>query len=127
MRACKVMLSTKTDGVDNEIVRDGEFEIFPRAANIIYREDHALVKMSLFGEKSEIVREGDYTLSLSLESGKTTKGSIGIGGSAGDILTETQSIEYKIAEDFVVALLVYDLIIGEERQSTEVRLLAKAN
>ena len=125
MRACNVMLSTKTDGVGNETIRDGEIEIFPRAANLIYRDDNAIVKLSLHGERVEVCREGDYTLSLFLQNGKTTEGEIGIGGNSGKILTKTHAIDYKITEDYVVARLRYDLLIGTERQEMELSLLAK--
>ena len=125
MQTCQVMLSTKADGVGNEIIRDGEIEIFPRAANLVYSEENAIIKLSLYGEQADVLREGDYTLSLFLKSGKTTKGKIGIGGNDGEILTKTHAVEYKIAEDYVVAHLVYDLLIGGEKQEMELRLLAK--
>ena len=125
MRACSVMLSTKVDGVNNETIRDGEIEIFPRAAQIVYREENAQVKLCLKGEQVDVLRQGDYTLSLFLRSGETTTGEIGIGGNSGEILTKTHAIEYKISEDCVVARLAYDLIIGKESQQMELRLLAK--
>ncbi|MBQ8343101.1 MAG: DUF1934 family protein [Clostridia bacterium] len=125
MQACQVMISTKADGTGNEIIREGEMDIFPRSANLVYREENALVKLSLHDAKAEIVREGDYTLSLFLESGKTTKGTIGINGNNGEILTKTHAVEYKIAENYVVTRLAYDLLIGTEKQEMELRLLAK--
>lgn len=125
MRVCSVMLSTKVDGVNNETIRDGEIEIFPRAAKIVYREENAQVKLSLQGEQVEILRQGDYTLALCLKNGETTTGEIGIGGNVGEILTKTHAIEYKISEDCVVARLAYELIFGDEKQQMELRLLAK--
>ena len=119
------MISTKTDGTGNEIVRDGQMELFPRTANLVYREENATVKVSLSGEKATIVREGDYKLSLFLENGKTTKGEIGIGENVGEIWTQTHRIESKITENYVVACLQYDLLITGERQQMELRLLAK--
>lgn len=127
MRPCTVMISTKADGQNTEIVREGEMELFPRTAQLTYREENALVRVFLQGEKAEVHREGDYTLSLFLERGKTTKGKIGIGGNDGEISTKTHAIEYKIAEDFAVVRLRYDLLIGQELQEMELRLLAKAN
>ena len=124
MQDCKVMISTKTDGAGNEICRDGEMEIFPRAANLIYREENALVRVSLHDGKAQVVREGDYTLSLFLENGRTTQGTIGISGNVGEISMQTFAVEYKIAEDFVAAHLCSDLILGAERQKMELRLLA---
>ena len=125
MQACQVMLSTKADGAGNEILREGKIEIFPRATNLVYHEDNAVVKISLHGERAEVVREGDYTLSLVLKSGETTKGKIGINGNEGEILTKTYAVEYKIAENYVVAHLKYDLLISGEKQEMELRLLAK--
>jgi len=125
MRSCTVMISTKADGQNSEIVREGEMELFPRAAKIVYHEENALVKVSLQGENAEVIRDGDYSLALFLESGKTTAGKIGIGGNSGEISTVTHAIEYKIAEDFAVVRLRYDLLIGAERQKMELRLLAK--
>ena len=125
MRACSVLLSTKVDGENNETIRDGEIEIFPRSAQIIYREENAQVKLSLQGEQVNVLRQGDYTLALFLKNGETTTGEIGIGGNSGEILTKTHAIEYKISEDCVVARLAYELIIGNESQQMELRLLAK--
>ena len=125
MQACTVMISTKTDGTGNEIVREGQIELLPRKANLVYREDNAVVRVSLCGNKATVVREGDYRLSLFLEDGKTTKGEIGIGDNVGEILTQTHKIESKITETYVAACLQYDLLISAERQQMELRLLAK--
>lgn len=125
MHGCQVMISTKADGKGNEIICEGEIELFLRAANLVYHEENALVRLSIHDDMAEIVREGDYTMQLVLQSGKTTKGKIGINGNHGDVLTKTHSVEYKITEDYVVAHLFYDLLIGTEKQKMELRLLAK--
>ena len=124
MQECYVMISTTADGVENEITREGKMELFPRAATIVYREENALVKFSVHGDKATITREGDYTMHLDLEKGKTTLGSLGIGGSVGEVGTHAYEIAYRITEDFFVASLHYDLLIGEERQTMKLRLLS---
>lgn len=125
MHSCQVMISTKADGKGNEIIREGEIELFLRSANLVYREENALVKVSIHDDIAEIVREGDYTMELLLQSGKETKGKIGINGNQGGVLTKTHAVEYKITEDYVVAHLFYDLLFGTGTQKMELRLLAK--
>lgn len=124
MRACYVMISTSTDGDGTEIVREGKLDLFPGTANIHYKEENAQVSLSIHDHKAEVIRRGDYTLRLSLEQGKITSGSIGIGENEGNIRVYTYEITYRIAETFVAVSLRYDLLIGEEKQEMILRLLA---
>lgn len=124
MQACYVTISTTADGNKTEIVREGEMDLFSCAANIAYVEENARVSVSVYNNTAKVVRQGDYTLRLNLEEGKITVGSIGVEGAEGEILIKTHEIAYRIAETFVVILLRYDLLIGDEKQEMSLRLLA---
>ena len=122
---CLIMISTKVDGKKSEYTVEGEVEILLRSAYLSYCENQSVVKVFLCGEKAEINREGDYALSLCLETGKTTQGRIGIAGNSGENSTYTHKIESRIAENFIAARFRYDLIIAAEKQEMELNLFVK--
>ena len=73
----------------------------------------------------EIYREGDYTLRLTLRQGERVVGSLGIGGSQGEVFTNTERLEYILKENAVLLLAHYDLIVGGEVQKMKIRLKAE--
>ena len=125
MKACKVTMTTKTDGQENTIVRDGEIEATASCVTIVYQEENALVSLRLQKERAEIERKGDYSLRLRLEKGTLQKGELGLGGSCGEMQVFTHGIQYSITETSVLASLRYDLLFGEEKQEISLRLVSR--
>ena len=125
MQACKLTITTTADGVENTVSRDGEAELSLTSVQLRYREESAFVVMKLEGESAEIQREGDYSLRLFLKRGELTQGTIGIGGSNGEIQTFTHRVSYSISKDSLLLSLHYDFIISGERQVMKLRLLAR--
>lgn len=125
MKACRLTITTMADGVENSIVREGKMRLALSEAELFYREESALVAIKLHDSMAEIVREGDYTLHLSLKEGKQTLGSIGIGGAEGEIQTFARRIAYSVFKDALLLSLHYDLVISGERQEMKLRLLSR--
>ena len=125
MKACKVTITTNTDGQENTIVREGEMEAVASCVTIVYREENALVSMRLQQETAEIERKGDYSLRLRLERGVLHKGELGLGGSCGEIEAFAHTIQYSVTETSVLASLHYDLLFGAEKQEISLRLISR--
>ena len=125
MKACKVTITTKTDGQENTIVREGEMEATASCVTIAYKEEDALVSMRLQNETAEIERQGDYSLRLRLERGVLHKGELGLGGSCGEIETFAHAIQYSVTETSVLASLRYDLLFGTEKQEISLRFVSR--
>ena len=125
MQPCKISIVTTEQDREIKTVRDGEMQICGLDVVLVYQEEQARVKMLFQGESVEIVRQGDYTLKLLLKKGKTGKGELGIGGSAGEIQTFAHKVMYSIRGNVVMALLHYDLIISGEKQEMRLRLSAQ--
>ena len=125
MQTCKMTLTTSVDGVENTITREGEMEISLNETILRYREENAFVLLKLQGESAEIERQGDYSLRLTLQSGKLCEGEIGIGGNAGGIHTYTHKVQYSVSKDALLLSLHYDLIISGEKQVMKLRLISR--
>ena len=125
MKVCKVTISTKTDGQENTIVRDGEMDLSFSHVSIGYREENAIVSLRLQGENAEIERKGDYALQLILKRGTVQDGKIGLGGSSGEVQTFTHRIQYSVTKNSVLVALRYDLLFGEEKQEMSLRLVSR--
>ena len=123
--ASKVTITTSADGRENTIVRDGEMELSLQSAFLSYREENAIVMIKFQGDYAEIERQGDYTLRLNLKRNEITKGSIGLGGSEGEIQVITRKLSYSVTKDALLASLHYDLLFGAEIQSMKLRLLSR--
>lgn len=125
MKTCRLTITTIADGVENSIVREGKMELALSGAELVYREENALVAVKLHDSMAEIIREGDYTLRLFLEEGKQTLGAIGIGGAEGEIQTFARRIAYSVSKDSLLLSLHYDLMISGETQEMKLRLLSR--
>ena len=125
MRGCKVTITTVADGQEHTIIRDGEAELGIGEITVKYREENADIVLRLTGNRAEIERVGDYSLSLALEEGAVCEGRIGLGDSYGSVQTLAHKVAYVVRKDAVMLSLHYDLIFGEEPQTVKLRLLAR--
>ncbi len=125
MQACYLTITTTADGVETKVSKTAEINLGIQSAELRYQDEGAFVHLSLRGESVTIERQGDYTLFLSLNRGETTVGTVGIGGSYGEIRLYTHKVQYTLNEESLLLLLRYDMLIGEETQEMSLRLLAK--
>lgn len=126
MQACQLTITTAADGNENTISRKGEFNLSLDNLTVCYREENALVSISLRGEEADMERRGDYDLCLHLQRGTETEGFIGMGGSEGGISLYTHKVAYSVGKDSLLLSLHYDLLISGEKQEMKLRLYAKA-
>ncbi len=126
MQACRLTITTVADGNESTISRKGEFDLSLEKITVCYREENALVRITLQGEKAEMERRGDYDLSLRLHRGEKTEGCIGMGGSEGAISLYAHKVAYSVGKDSLLLSLHYDLLISGEKQEMKLRLYAKA-
>lgn len=125
MKACEVSIITMVDGEKRSFSCKGSMEVSVFGTQIFYSEPNANVQVSLGKETATIVRQGDYTLSLLLKRGEMTAGKLGIGGNEGEIQVYTYKVEYSIRENAVMAILHYDLLMGDGRQQMKLRMVAR--
>ncbi|MBQ8428762.1 MAG: DUF1934 family protein [Clostridia bacterium] len=125
MQACKLTINTSVDGQETEFACEGELELSAFGAILRYRQEKALVTLTLDGETVSVERVGDYTLSLLLKRGVRTIGRIGIGGNEGEVEVEAYRIDYAVRQNSLLAMLRYNLIIGDEEQRMQLRITAR--
>lgn len=125
MLSCKITLTTAVDGKETQIVRTGSVFLSLCKSIVRYEEDNA--ELTLIFEKNgvKLQRRGDYALSLLLKQGEECGGTLGFGGSVGNIRVYAHKIGYSLGKDSLLASLHYDLIFGEERQEMKLRLYVK--
>ena len=126
MQNCQISITTVVDGNETQFSTKGRMESLPLGARLTYTEKNAVVGLEINGNQAKIVRTGDYTLALTLKHGESANGSIGIGGSSGEISTYTHKLAYSAQETSLLVSLVYDLTIGGEKQEMRLRIYAKA-
>lgn len=127
MQVCQITIATSVDGArETSVSYTGTIDTSKLGVySLQYLENQANVCMRIDRESVEIEREGDYSLSLRLKQGVTCSGSIGIGGSSGEVQTKTYLLEWKESKDSILLLLKYDLIISGEKQRMKLRLHGK--
>ena len=125
MKPCYVTITTTVDGVKTEVSRTGEIALSVAETVLLYNEEQASVRFTLRGESAVVERQGDYSMRLRLERGKTCIGMLGLGGAEGEIRTFTHGVKYAVTEKSLLASLRYDLLINDEPQEMYVRLLAR--
>lgn len=127
MQACDISIITTVDGEKSSFSCKGNMELSVCGAQLFYSEPNASVKVVLDKETAKVIRQGDYSLALPLQRGAMTVGTLGIGGNEGEIQVYAYKIEYSIRENAVMAILHYDLLMGEGRQEMKLRIVARAN
>ena len=125
MRACDLTIITITDGTESRIRRSAEMELSPLSALLCYNESGAIVQIQVKDGKVLLSRKGDYSLSLTLDEGKTTRGTLGISGSNGEIFVSAERVGFSIGEKSFLANLKYTLDFGREKQKMQLRLNAR--
>lgn len=125
MKPCYLTITTTADGVETELSREGEIELSVNKTVLVYKEEQAIVRFTLQGERALVERQGDYSMRLCLERGKKCEGALGLGGAEGLIYTYTYRVAYSIGNNSLLASLRYDLLINDEPQEMKIRLLAR--
>ena len=125
MTNCTITLYSTIE--DNGSVSNfvGTLQAHENGAELCYTDGNAQVNVSATPACVQIVRHGDYTLSLPLKSGQTTTGKIGIAGADGEVQIVCKKAEYSAKNGTFLLLAQYELVFGEERQKTSIRLYAK--
>jgi len=125
LRTCDLTILTVADGTESCIRRSAEMELSPLSALLCYKEENASVYIRIKNGKVFLNREGDYSLSLILEEGERTVGTLGIGGANGDISVYAERVGFSIGEKSLLANLKYTLDFGNEKQKMQLRLNAR--
>jgi uncharacterized beta-barrel protein YwiB (DUF1934 family) len=125
MQACKFIITTTVDEKENTVVHNGNLSVEDTMTKLTYAEERAHVCITLQKGIALIERQGDYTLRLRLEEGKTHVGVLGIGGAEGNVSIKTHRVKYSLENGVFKLSLGYDLIFsGKEIQKTKLNLKA---
>ena len=116
---------TVADGVESRIRRNAEMELKPLSAVLRYKEENSLVTVRIENGKVFLARQGDYSLFLPLEEGKTLIGTLGFGSSEGEISVTAERVGFSLGEKSLLANLKYTLDFGQEKQKMQIRLNAR--
>ncbi len=125
MRICKLTILSSVDGEESKSIRMGKMDISDGRIFLTYREENASVSLTLRHSEAIIDRQGDYSLCLRLIQGQRTNGSIGMGGSEGEVPTQTHEVAYTVEGNILTAKLDYALLFGEEKQEMRLCLTAQ--
>ncbi|MBQ8659130.1 MAG: DUF1934 family protein [Clostridia bacterium] len=125
MQACDLTIVTIADGTEKSIRRNAEMELTPFSAVLRYREENAVVTVRIENGKVFLSRDGDYSLFLPLKEGEETTGTLGIGGSEGEIKIFSERVGFSIGQRSLLAVLKYTLDFGREKQKMQIRLNAR--
>ena len=125
MQNCFLTIETTTDGVVSTINRKGEMEKNDDGVFFRYREENALVSISLLKKQGRFVREGDYALYIPLKEKAQTVGKIGFGDSVGNVNVFCERFSYVVMNVGVLASIKYTLDFGNEKQEMQIRLTAR--
>ncbi len=117
---------TTIDGRANKRTWDANYEFSVNDARIVYRDEEALVEIIVGDGRAQIVRRGDYGLSMTLEEGKETPVRLEIGGNVGEITAKTKRLGYSTTDTSCMIQIRYTLVFSEqEGQEISLRLHAK--
>lgn len=125
MQACKIALTSSVDGKETQMVRTGKVSLSLSKSVVCYQEENAEIMLIFEKDSAKLERRGDYSLSLLLKQGEISDGTLGLGGSVGEIRVHAHKVSYSISKDTLLASLRYHLIFGEERQEMKLRLYVK--
>lgn len=126
MHACKFTITTAVDEKENTVIYDGKIDIDDSMVVLTYEDGASLVCITLQKGIALIDRQGDYSLRLHLEEGKTHESGLGIGGSEGKVLTKAHHIKYTFNRNVFKLSLRYDLIFMEDEvQKMKLNLTAR--
>ena len=125
MQACKFTITTAVDEKENTVVYNGNIAVEDTVTKLTYAAENSNVCITLQKGVALIERQGDYTLRLRLEEGKTHTGVLGIGGAEGNVSIKTHRVKYSLENGVLKLSLRYDLIFSEDEiQKTKLNLKA---
>ncbi len=125
MQNCDLTIVTIADGRETRIRRNAEMELKPLSAVLCYKEEEALITVRIENGKVSLERQGDYSLFLPLQEGRTLIGKLGFGGAEGEIAVQAERVGFSIGERSLLANLKYSLDFGQEKQKMQIRLNAR--
>ncbi len=125
MPICKLTIETAVDGKETKIVRMGKIENSEAGIFLRYREENAEVELRIEQKTALVLRKGDYSMRLPLVEGRTSEGSLEIGGSAGTLAIRTKQIRAVRQCNKTEIILRYHLDFGQEIQDMRLRIQAQ--
>ena len=125
MQKCSLTIVTTADGQETNFSCEAELEIAPLSACLHYLQDGAKNMVRFADRKVTIQREGDYSMQLLLEEGKTHQGKLLLGGNEGSFPVMAKKVAYAITDKSLLASLHYFLMFDGEAQEMKIRLNAR--
>lgn len=125
LKPCKLNLITSADGQEASFSKEARFELSENGAAVFYADSEAEVSLYFYADGVRIAREGDYSLRLTLKTGKETEGMLGIAGAQGAVGVFTHKADYRIGKNSLISMLEYDLLMSGGVQKMKVRLAAR--
>ena len=125
MRNCFLTIVTNADGRESTFSTNAELKLTPLTAHLRYVQDGAMIELFFENRRVTINRQGEYSLSLHLEEGQCTKGTLGFQDNVGEMLVKTQKIAYAITDKSLLASLSYTLLFDGANQEMKLRLNAR--
>lgn len=123
MKPCSIEIRTDTDGQISMFETTGELILADDP--ILKYSDHGSNVTIYLSEPLRIVRDGDYTLSLTFKKKERTEGMIGLGGNSGSIDVVTENCRIERNHDAYLVYCVYQLDFGTSVQNMKLHLVAK--
>ena len=96
MQACRFTITTAVDEKENTVIYYGKIDVSETMVVLTYEEGASQICITLQKGIALIDRQGDYSLRLHLEEGKTKESGLGIGGAEGNVLTKTHRVKYSL-------------------------------
>lgn len=124
-RVCKISITTTVDGEETQATREGSLRLSFTQSVLSYKEENAVVTLTMQADELEILRDGDYSMRLPLKRDTLTRGEIGVNGATGTVDIYTSRLLYSTTDNSLMLSLHYDLIFGKETQKMQIRLLAR--
>lgn len=126
MQACRFTITTAVDEKENTVIYYGKIDVSETMVVLTYEEGASQICITLQKGIALIDRQGDYSLRLHLEEGKTKESGLGIGGAEGNVLTKTHRVKYSLERNVFKLSLRYDLIfMKDEVQKMKLNLKAQ--
>ena len=117
---------TTVDGKETKKTWDATCDFGKDFAHLHYRDEESYVNVWLKDGKVEIVRKGDYGLTMTLEEGVTHPVVLELGGNVGEINVLTYRLGYLLSSKSCMLNMHYALCFSEtERQEITLRIYAK--
>lgn len=128
MQSCFLKILTRVNGEETVVYKRGNAKFEHNdCARLRYLEEGGEVRLELSNDRAQIVRTGDYSLHLRLQVGAKTTSEIGLGGSSGQVETETSLIDVRRTATGAEIKLNYALLFESEKQEMQLTIVAQTN